>query len=221
MPPSPQRSSARAPARRSAARADGERSRARILDAAEALFARHGFSGAGIAAISRESGLPPSSIYWFFASKEELAASVIERAGGRFLDAIGPANELPPQERFSQLFARGLELSGRRLPEFIRLSILMFLERRPSERRTTARLRRVRERVLSVLREVVAGILGEALGPRAVPLASELAALLTSFIDGALILREHDPDAVDLAELPEDLRAALVAIARRRLEAHS
>jgi AcrR family transcriptional regulator len=221
MPPAPQRSPARAPARRSAARADGERSRARILDAAEALFARHGYSGAGIAAISRESGLPPSSIYWFFASKEELAGAVIERASGRWLDAIGSGEGLPAEQRFSHLFARGLELSGRRIPDFIRLSILMFLERRPSDRRTTAHVRRARERALALLRSVVAAMLEERLGRRAGPLAGQLAALLMSFVDGALILRELDPDAIDLAELPEDLRVALVAIARRRLEAHS
>ena len=73
---------------RAAARLDGERSRERILDAAERLLSERGFSGTGIAAISRESGLPASSIYWFFSNKEDLTAAVIERSADRWVDGF-------------------------------------------------------------------------------------------------------------------------------------
>ena len=46
---------ARPIARRAPSRVDGEVSRERILDAAEHLLAKRGFSGTGISAISRES----------------------------------------------------------------------------------------------------------------------------------------------------------------------
>ena len=73
---------------RAASRLDGERSRERILDAAERLLAERGFSGRGIAAISRESVLPASSLYWFFTSKQDLAIAVIERAADRWLHSF-------------------------------------------------------------------------------------------------------------------------------------
>src|SRR6266496_2327682 len=52
----------------------------RILDAAERLVAERGYTAASISLISKASGLPASSIYWHFGSKEGLLAAVVERA---------------------------------------------------------------------------------------------------------------------------------------------
>jgi TetR/AcrR family transcriptional regulator len=44
----------------------------RILDAAEVVFAKSGFSGAGMAEIAHVAGLPKANLYYYFGTKEEL-----------------------------------------------------------------------------------------------------------------------------------------------------
>src|SRR5271165_791242 len=66
----------------------GALSRDEILDAAEALMARQGYDGASISAICSECGLPASSIYWHFGSKEGVLAAVMERGATRYFATI-------------------------------------------------------------------------------------------------------------------------------------
>lgn len=59
-------------------------SRDKILDAAEALFARRGFSGVGMREVADAAGLGKSSLFHHFKSKVELYAAVV----GRLLELI-------------------------------------------------------------------------------------------------------------------------------------
>lgn len=59
--------------------ARGERTRERILDAAEALFADHGFAGTALRDVAAAVGLRTPSLYNHFESKDELYAAVLER----------------------------------------------------------------------------------------------------------------------------------------------
>ena len=54
----------------------------RILDAAEKCFAEAGFAGASLRAIVREAGVNLATVYYYFESKEDLLAVVIERRLG-------------------------------------------------------------------------------------------------------------------------------------------
>ena len=203
---------------RAASRLDGERSRERILDAAERLLAERGFSGTGIAAISRESGLPASSLYWFFTSKQDLAIAVIERAADRWLHSFETPAEDPSLRGF---FARALAQSGSRLPDFVRLQVLMSLERGEQDPELLDRLRKVRERIRPLLARVIMRAL-EPCGAKAAALADELSIIAIAFAQGALIGRHMDPHGVALHEpdehLAEDLEAAVLAVARQRLD---
>ena len=58
---------------------DAARSRRQILDAAERLFARHGFEAASLAEIGEAAGLSRGTPSYFFGSKEELYQAVLER----------------------------------------------------------------------------------------------------------------------------------------------
>jgi len=53
--------------------------RARILDAADRLLARHGFRRMTVGAIAEEAGVGKGSVYLHFVSKEEVALSCIDR----------------------------------------------------------------------------------------------------------------------------------------------
>ncbi|MCA9708423.1 MAG: TetR/AcrR family transcriptional regulator [Myxococcales bacterium] len=62
-----------------ARRHDPEASRAAILDAAERLFLAHGFAGASMSEIAKDSGITKSLIHHHFGSKEALWREVKRR----------------------------------------------------------------------------------------------------------------------------------------------
>src|SRR6476659_10517749 len=71
----------------------GESSRELILDATEKLMATRGFAATSISDIRTACGLPPSSIYWHFGSKEGVLAAVMERGAQRYFAAIPESDE--------------------------------------------------------------------------------------------------------------------------------
>lgn len=208
-----------APRGRAAARLDGERSRLRILDAAEKLFAERGYAGSGIAAISRASGLPPSSIYWFFDSKQDLAIAVIARGADRWLDALEPPEGGTGRiGEFRTFIDRALDESGSGIPEFARLQMLLALELGPTEPEVLERLRQVRDRGRALIAKTLEADLVHKDAENAPKLSHELSFLAMSFAQGALLGRMLDPDAIDSARLSEDIEVALHAIADHRIE---
>src|ERR1700757_5002886 len=66
----------------------GHASRELILDATERLMGTKGYVATSISDIRNACGLPASSIYWHFGSKEGVLAAVMERGATRFFAAI-------------------------------------------------------------------------------------------------------------------------------------
>lgn len=54
--------------------------RARILEVAEDLFGRHGFSATSLRAITAEAGVNLASVNYYFGSKDQLIVEVLSRA---------------------------------------------------------------------------------------------------------------------------------------------
>lgn len=192
-------------------RANGEQSRERILDAATEVATERGYEGTTISLVSKKSGLPPTSIYWHFADKDDLIAAVIERSFGRWLAALDlPAGALV-RERVAEL---GTQVAKALLdaPDFIRLGLMLALERRPVEPRAREMFLQVRDeafrRFEAVVRDVAPG------------LDEEGVRLLTTYAiagaDGLFIAREVGGDSVDLIKL-FDLHARLVFQSATRL----
>jgi AcrR family transcriptional regulator len=127
--------------------ADGELSRTRILDAASEIAAERGYEGTSIGLVSKKCGLPASSIYWHFKDKDDLMAAVIERSFAAWL----PVWQLPEhggaRERFEGVATQTAKalLSS---PDFIRLGLMLALERRPVEARARTMFMQVRTRAL-------------------------------------------------------------------------
>jgi TetR/AcrR family transcriptional regulator len=69
--------------------------RERILDAAEALFARGGLAGVGMREIAQASELTPASLYNHFAGKQALYEAVLERGLRPLFDLL---ESLAPRE---------------------------------------------------------------------------------------------------------------------------
>jgi len=53
--------------------------RERLVEAARDLFHRRGYGETSLADIARESGVPVGNVYYYFKTKEDIAAAVIEQ----------------------------------------------------------------------------------------------------------------------------------------------
>lgn len=79
-------------------------SREKILEVAEALYARRGFAGVGMREVAEAAGLGKSSLFHHFRSKVQLYLAVLERVLGRLDDRLGSAlsQPVPPAEKLDR-----------------------------------------------------------------------------------------------------------------------
>lgn len=193
-------------------RADGEQSRERILDAANEIASERGYEGTSIGLVSKKCGLPPSSIYWHFKDKDDLLAAVIDRSFETWLRVWELPSDGEPRERvigLAKQLAKGL-LDN---PDFLRLGLMLALERRPVEPSARARFLQARTQATDSLM----GALSE-LAPG---LTDAQVRLLVNYsiagADGLFIAKELGGDSVDLLELFEMHANAIYDTALRML----
>lgn len=179
-------------------RVDGEASRTRILDAATEIASERGYEGTSIALVSAKCGLPASSIYWHFKDKDDLIAAVIERSFAHWLSAWQMPAEGTGREGVVSVImqiAKALLDS----PDFLRLGLMLALERRPVEPRARAMFVAVRdqafETITSTIRDLIPGLTDAQ--------AHQLATYAISGADGLFVAKEIGGDSVDLLALFE------------------
>lgn len=179
-------------------RADGELSRERILDAATEIAAERGYEGTSIALVSAKCGLPASSIYWHFKDKDDLIAAVIERSFGRWLASWQVSDEGTASQRVVGVavqVAKALLES----PDFIRLGLMLSLERRPVEPRARAMFLQTRAQAFRQLTQTIRELTPELPDPD----VNQLATYALAGADGLFIAKEIGGDSVDLIALFE------------------
>jgi AcrR family transcriptional regulator len=179
-------------------RADGELSRERILDAATEVAAERGYEGASIALVSAKCGLPASSIYWHFKNKDDLIAAVIERSFADWLKAWQVPDEGSGQER---LVGLAMQIAKALLdsPDFIRLGLMLSLERRPVEPRARAMFLQSRAQTFEQLVITMRGFTPDLTDGQ----VHQLVTYAIAGADGLFIAKEIGGDAVDLLALFE------------------
>lgn len=192
----------------------GVESRRRIVDAAAALMAERGFAGTSIASVSQRSGLPSGSIYWHFDSKEALLGAVVEEGARRWFDALPRIDSLPadPTERTAALF-EAVDTSLEAHPEFLRLLLLIALERRDVDPTSHAILRRVRDLALERIQKMLLMMLAPLKLRNEKRIAEEFARLVLVVADGAFVAQHIDPEQGDVRRSFNLLRRALTALA--------
>ena len=179
-------------------RADGELSRERILDAATEIAAERGYEGTSIALVSKKCGLPASSIYWHFTDKDDLIAAVIERSFASWLAAWQFPDEGDAPDRMKGMamqIAKALLDS----PDFIRLGLMLALERRPVEARARAMFLQARAQAYGQLIDVIRELTPDLTDAQ----THQLATYALAGADGLFIAKEIGGDAVDLIALFE------------------
>jgi AcrR family transcriptional regulator len=191
-------------------RADGELSRERILDAATEIAAERGYEGASIALVSKKCGLPASSIYWHFKNKDDLIAAVIERSFAGWLSAWQVPDEGTARER---LVGMAMQIAKALLdsPDFIRLGLMLVLERRPVEPRAREMFIQSRAQTSAALIKTMRGFAPELTKAQ----VHQLVTYAIAGADGLFIAKEISGDAVDLVELFELHARALYQTALR------
>jgi TetR/AcrR family transcriptional regulator len=105
---------------------DAERSRAAILDAAERLFAEHGYDATSLTQVGADAGVSRGTPGYFFRSKAELYQAVLDRSFAEVRDAVraGRARALASNESAETILAGAVSdyfdfLAAR--PNFVRL----------------------------------------------------------------------------------------------------
>ncbi|BBZ43436.1 TetR family transcriptional regulator [Mycobacterium parmense] len=191
-------------------RVDGEASRNRILDAATEIASERGYEGTSIALVSAKCGLPASSIYWHFKDKDDLIAAVIERSFAQWLSAWQLPPDGAPQDR---LIAVALQIAKALLdsPDFLRLGLMLALERRPVEPRAREMFLGVREQAFGTL----ATAIGELMPGLTAAQVHQVATYAIAGADGLFVAKEIGGDSVDLPALFEMHAVALYQCAAR------
>ena len=196
----------------------GLRSRELVLDAAERVMAEDGFEAATIARVVEESGIPLSSVYHYYGSKDGILLAVMERGAERvFADLPQPGDRQGrPAEHLATVISTAADALGRH-PSFLRL-LIGFAAQPPATASDEIRavVSHVRGLALRRLRREVSVAFGD--DPRSAT-TDRLARLALAAFDGAFVASQTDP-RVTLGGLLEPLAPALVA-ARRALMATS
>jgi AcrR family transcriptional regulator len=197
----------------------GAVSRELILDATERLMATQGYAATSISDIRNACGLPASSIYWHFGSKEGVLAAVMERGADRFFAAIprwdqtaGPDHQKPG----TQLAVTASVLAAH--PDFLRLFYLLSLER-SNDPAVSEVVRRVRDTAIERFRDVIGHLL-----PKDVPAAKanrvlhELTAFAVALSDGVFFADHLEHDSTDVELMYRRLFQAVTALIPTLLE---
>ena len=194
-------------------RPDGEQSRNRILDAATEIAAERGYEGTSIGAVSAKCGLPASSIYWHFKDKDDLIAAVIERSFANWLKVWQLPDDLLARDRLMEV-AAGTAKAVLDSPNFLRLGLMLALERRPVEPRARATYIQVRDQAFEALTTSMSGLVPDLTEAQ----VRQLATYAIAGADGLFIAKEIGGDSVDLLALFAIHGQALYDTALRMLE---
>jgi AcrR family transcriptional regulator len=187
----------------------GVRSRERVLDAAERIMASRGFEAATLARVVEEAGIPMSSVYHYFGSKDGILLAVMERGADRFFADLPEISRRPG--RPAQHLARVVSATTgtlERHPNFLRL-LIAFAAQPPAagDGEVQAVIRRVRDHALDLLRAQIGLAFGDDPYSR---VTDQLARFALAAIDGAFVASQADR-GVTLEGLLQPLAPSLVA----------
>jgi AcrR family transcriptional regulator len=176
-------------------------------------MAEHGYDGASVARVVEEAGIPFSSVYHYFGSKDGILLAVMERGAERFFA------ELPrPTRRAGRSAAEHLQAMTSALievldrhPSFLRL-LIVFATQPPAagDGEVHVGVNRWRATALERLREQLAIAYGDDPDD---PVIEQLARFALAAIDGTFVAQQSDPDVAPESVLVP-FAASLTAIRR-------
>ncbi|MEV4673887.1 MULTISPECIES: TetR/AcrR family transcriptional regulator [Actinomadura] len=193
---------------------DRELSRVRILKAAAEIASECGYEGTTISRVTKRSGLPASSVYWFYRDKDHLMAEVIRHSFEQWIAAQprwerDPRDERPLAESLRAILSRSVR-SLRDAPDFLRIGHMLLLESREVEAEARRYFLATRDSVASSIAAWFTSYFDTELQARRPELAMDLARIVMAATDG-LFLAHQIHDDWD----PDDFVAITVAVVER------
>jgi AcrR family transcriptional regulator len=193
----------------------GVRSRELVLDAAERVMAAHGFEAATVARVVEEAGIPMSSVYHYYGSKDGILLAVMERGADRFFADL-PEWDRPagrPAAHLAMVLSTAVRALERH-PDFLRL-LIVFAAQPPAagDGQVQEVVGRVRGQALGRLRAQLAIAFGDDPDSRT---TDQLARFALAAIDGAVVAMQTD-GGVTFERLLQPLVPSLIASRRALL----
>ncbi|MFN9373822.1 MAG: TetR/AcrR family transcriptional regulator [Planctomycetaceae bacterium] len=190
-------------------RSNGIASREQILDATSQLAGELGYDGTSISLVSERSGLPASSIYWHFKSKDLLIAAVIERSFIRFREKLLPlpsptGNALNDLQKAFHKITEAWSSDA----DFLRLGTMLVLDRREDELTARTGYVAIRKHAQEIFAQLWKSVM-PSLSPASV---RKMATLTMATCDGLFVAQEVEGG--DLAKLMDTALVGLVASAK-------
>ena len=189
----------------------GDRSRKEIVDAAARLAAQTSYAATSISDICKACGLPPSSIYWHFGSKQGLFAAVLEQRAQGWEAQFGAT--LAAGRGGQGYLRRWLLACARTMqaqPDVLRLLLLLPLEQQETDPVVADVARRVLEGAVGLTQTALDKAIEPPLSPDR---RDDLAELIVSYVHGAFLAHLIDPRSNNLEALFERLHDQVMVLA--------
>ena len=189
---------------------EGEETRERILHAALSLISENGYSATSVSAIGQAAGVRVNSIYWAFGSKEGLLAAVMERMAEVGIAAVfDVAEEEDPNDMWQVVRNWTTRISQR--PEFLRLLLILSLERSEGDPEILLAARRIREHARQMFAVRLEQLIPLEDTVRSRAMAQELTQLIMLLLDGVFVSRQIEPGEQSDEQLVQGVRRAVRA----------
>jgi AcrR family transcriptional regulator len=183
--------------------------RAQLLDAAERVFARHGYQGATIDAIAAEAGYSHGAIYSNFNGKEDLFLVLVEERVDARLARVYQAADAELSRGATPLEAARRFVAMLQQEQHTYLLMVDFWNQAVREPKAAARFAERHARLRALIGRIVEGIARDTGAELTVP-RDQAATTLIALVNGLTIERLADPAAA-----PDELFAhAIAAVVR-------
>ncbi len=178
-----------------------EERREQIITAATAVFARRGFHEARMDDIVKESGLSKGALYWYFKSKDDIIAAIMDRFIDREIEGLEAALKLdkPASDKL-------LQLGGMFVEEMRGMTDLMpILYEFYAVASRKKDVRKALLRYFQPTRGLLAALIQQGCDSgEFVPVEADVVAVdLIALFEGLLLLAVLDPKGIDLQEMGE------------------
>jgi AcrR family transcriptional regulator len=174
-----------------------EASRTRILRAAAQIAAECGYEGTTISKITKRSGLPVSSVYWFFRDKDHLLAEVVRHSFQEEWIGLQPTWDVPQagRGRVGEALRAILSRSTASLaaaPDFLRIGHMLLLEQRAEEPEGREIFMQTRRDVEAAVSAWFEAFISDEVRRRRPDLALDLARIVFAATDGLFLAHQID-----------------------------
>jgi AcrR family transcriptional regulator len=190
-----------------------EERREQIIAAAIAVFAQHGFHDTRMDDIVKESGLSKGALYWYFESKDDIIAAIMDRFMDREIEGMQAALklEMPASDKLLQLGGMFVE----EIQGMLDLMPILYEFYASATRDKT--VRKALMRYFQPMRELLAALVQQGIdGGEFAAVDPDIVAVdMIAFVEGLLLLAVLDRKGIDMQRVGESGMRLLVAGLKR------